>query len=188
MPGPEILIVDNFDSFTYTIQDYFVQLGAGVTVLQRPHVQKEELSHFKGVVFSPGPGNPANMPELLELVAFAVQTKPTLGICLGFQAIALHFGAKIKKGKPTHGKISSIQTDCTSWLYSNIPPHIEVVRYHSLQIENLLPPLVSRACLPTGELMAFEHLSLPVAGVQYHPEAYLTQFGHQTLRNWLDFC
>lgn len=184
-----ILLVDNFDSFTFTIADYLLQLGATVEVKSRSDVSPNDFSPFDGVLFSPGPGNPTEMPELLELIKAAISAKPVFGICLGFQAIGYIFGAEILQGLPMHGKLSTISIENPEhWLFSQIPYSFEVVRYHSLIVSELKSPLVGLAHAEGGELMAFAHENLPVAGVQFHPEAHLTAYGLRILENWLNLC
>ena len=185
---PSILLIDNFDSFTWNVADYLRQLGAAVCVKQRPMVKLAELADFDGIVFSPGPGNPTEMPDLLSLIAHTVEMKPCFGICLGFQAIAFHFGSSIVRSNPMHGKVSLVKTLPGKWLLAQVPPQFSVVRYHSLCVDRFLPPLAAVAVAHSGEWMAFEHQWLPIAGVQYHPEAHLTEFGHAVLANWLGLC
>lgn len=186
---PRILLVDNFDSFTFTIADYFLQLGAQVEVLDRERVSPEKFQDFDGIVFSPGPGNPVEMPHLLNLIKAAISMKPTFGICLGFQAIAYVFNANVEKGRPMHGKVSLIN-HCQPghWLLEGLDDSFTVVRYHSLVVRSVSAPLVSLAFTQGGECMALAHNNLPVAAVQYHPEAHLTRFGFEVLNNWLKFC
>lgn len=187
--GKHILLIDNFDSFTYTIADYLGRLGCRVKVLERNCVTQAQISAFDGIVFSPGPGSPADLPQLQELVQFALENKPVFGICLGFQAIAFHFGSDVLKGKPMHGKISSVQlTVPDHWLFDGIPAKFPVVRYHSLIVKEVNSPLIPLAITNEQEIMALAHQELPIAAVQYHPEAYLTAFGLQTFKNWINFC
>lgn len=183
-----ILLIDNFDSFTYNVWDYLSRSGAEVKVKRRNEVSVSEIFHYQGVVISPGPGNPKEIPELMNLVESAVTQKPTLGICLGFQAIAYHFGAEVQKGKPMHGKVSDVVVTHRGNLLKALPDTFQVVRYHSLIVTELKEPLIPLAVTDAKELMAFEHQNLPVAAVQFHPEAHLTQFGETIFRNWLDLC
>jgi anthranilate synthase component II len=181
----KILLVDNFDSFTFNIEDYLKQQGANVTVLNRSEIRIADYEMYDGIVFSPGPGNPANLPDLCMLVENAVISKPTFGICLGFQAIAFSLGAQIVKGIPRHGKLSKVFKVQDGKLLTGLPDQFDVVRYHSLFVKDLLPPLKILLETENKEIMAFEHSNLPVCGVQFHPEAYLSEGGLTFFRNWL---
>jgi anthranilate synthase component 2 len=187
MPNKKLLLLDNFDSFTYNLVDYLGQLGADCEVIRNNVSLKEITKHtFEGIVLSPGPEMPKKAGCLLEVVDFYHQKLPILGICLGHQAIGEFFGAKLVKAQyPMHGKISTIfcQKDT---LFDKLPNSFEVVRYHSLLLENLPSHLKSIAHTHKGELMAIRHNTLPIWGVQFHPEAILTQFGLEILRNWLE--
>jgi anthranilate synthase component 2 len=147
------------------------------------------LYGYDGLVISPGPGNAESMPDLRKMLELVLGKMPVLGICLGHQAIAHFYGASIIKARPMHGKISLVESLQESALLSGIPSAFRVVRYHSLVVSDLpselLPLLVSREdhCL-----MAFVHRNLPVMGIQFHPEAHLTEFGLPLLKNWLDVC
>lgn len=181
-----LLLLDNFDSFTFNLVDYFEQLGAAVTVVRNdvPLEQIQRLS-FEAIVLSPGPGVPQAagvMPALIEHYHAQV---PMLGICLGHQALGVHFGARLSKARrPMHGKISEI-TLTPDALWTGLPARVPVVRYHSLVLEHLPPPLVPLAHTAGGELMAFRHAYLPLYALQFHPEAILTTDGLRMLQNWL---
>ena len=182
-----ILLLDNYDSFTYNLVDYFAQLGVRCDV-QRNNVEINKLisKPYEGVIFSPGPEKPSKAGILMKVLDHFVGKVPILGICLGHQAIGLHYGAELVKAKkPMHGKISKI--NCMKHeLYRNIPKKHEVVRYNSLLIENVKSPLDVIAKTPSGEIMAIAHNRLPVWGLQYHPEAALSEYGLETLKNWVD--
>lgn len=185
-----ILLVDNFDSFTYNIFDYLCRLGADVKVCCRSEaLESSDLNEYDGLVISPGPGNPESMPDLKKVLDMVLGKMPVLGICLGHQAIAHFYGAAIIKARPMHGKISLVESLQDSVLLAGIPSAFRVVRYHSLVVSDLpselLPLLVSR---DDHCLMAFVHRNLPVMGIQFHPEAHLTEFGLPLLKNWLDVC
>ena len=184
----KILLIDNHDSFTYNIWDHLSILGAQVFVIRIEKVIPSHINHYDGIVLSPGPGNPANLPELEAIVRYIIPHFPVLGICLGFQALALEFGFEVEKGIPTHGKCCLVEKMEEGRLTQNLPPSFEVVRYHSLVVKKLNPPLIPLLQTKSGEIMAFEHESLPIAGIQYHPEAHLTAFGFEILKNWLSFC
>lgn len=180
-----ILILDNFDSFTYNLVDYFSQLEIEVEVL-RNNVPLDELisKKYSALVLSPGPGIPSKAGNLMQVLDFYYTKMPVLGICLGHQAIGEFFKGAIKKARhPRHGKISNIIHD-GDVLFRNIPTAFNVVRYHSLICSKLSDDLAIIAKTNTGEIMALKHKELPIYGLQFHPEAVLTQFGLEILRNW----
>ncbi|MGM0580242.1 MAG: anthranilate synthase component II [Bacteroidota bacterium] len=182
-----ILIVDNFDSFTYNLVDYFNQLGEECEVVRNNiNPEKLEKNKYSALVLSPGPGKPDEAGFLMDYIHAFENKLPILGICLGHQAIAKYFGGAIVKAiKPMHGKISNIQLLHKDEIFEGIENDFEVVRYHSLVVENLentlLKPL---AKTEENENMIFKHQFLPIYGIQYHPEAALTKFGLQILTNW----
>lgn len=183
-----ILILDNFDSFTYNLLDYFEQIGVSCKVF-RNDTDPEEIfqMHFRGVVLSPGPGQPEVSGNLMKVLRYYQHTHPILGICLGHQAIGLHFGAELVKAeKPMHGKLSTIfhKKDIP---FMGIKETIQVVRYHSLILKNLSEDLVITAETEVGEIMAIKHKNLPIHGIQFHPEAILTEKGLKMLHNWARF-
>ena len=180
-----ILLLDNFDSYTYNLLDYFGQLGIPAQVV-RNSVPLDEIEklQFDAIVLSPGPGTPDRAGNLMAVIKHYHQTKPMLGICLGHQAIGEFFGADLQKGlRPMHGKISTIfcREDA---IFENLPARMPVVRYHSLVLQNLPGALVPLAYTSDQELMAFRHVALPLYALQFHPEAILTIYGLDMLRNW----
>jgi anthranilate synthase/aminodeoxychorismate synthase-like glutamine amidotransferase len=181
-----LLLIDNFDSFTYNLEDYFLQLGISCEV-QRNDVPSShiDIKKYAGIILSPGPGSPRNAGNLMEVIDRYHHQIPMLGICLGHQAIAEYFGGKIKKGeRPMHGVLSEI-TCSEDELFQNIPSKINVVRYHSLIIDRLPDPLRCLAVSSSSEIMAIKHCTLPIYGLQFHPEAALTDYGMEILKNWL---
>jgi len=184
----QILLIDNLDSFTFNICEYLRILGCEVKVIRLEALNPSDFIGIHGVVISPGPGNPITNAKLIETVNYAINRFPVLGICLGFQAIALVFGSKVVRGNPMHGKISKVRKLSFGKLTKDLPVEFEVVRYHSLLVTELKFPLVPLLGTKTGELMAFEHNTMPIAGIQYHPEAHLTQYGFEILKNWLSLC
>jgi anthranilate synthase/aminodeoxychorismate synthase-like glutamine amidotransferase len=145
------------------------------------------LDGIEGIVISPGPETPEKANRLNEILAFLIGKRPILGICLGHQAIGVQLGARLVKAqKPMHGKISNIKAR-GGFLFTGIPDEFDVVRYHSLVLENLPMELKPLAVTDQGELMAFEFLEARVCGIQFHPEAALTEYGLKILRNWLTF-
>jgi anthranilate synthase/aminodeoxychorismate synthase-like glutamine amidotransferase len=180
-----VLLIDNYDSFTYNLQDYLQQIGLDCEVF-RNDVSLEVLKKrpYEALVLSPGPGKPEDAGNLMAIIEHFQQELPILGICLGHQALALHFGASIKKAAlPMHGKISTI-TCIDDPIFENIPPVFQVVRYHSLITHELPPQLTILARTEQNEIMAYRHINLPIYGLQFHPEAVLTEFGLQLLKNW----
>ncbi len=183
-----ILLIDNFDSFTYNLVDYFEQLGCTCHVV-RNNVPLEEIKkqQYFAMVISPGPEIPSRAGNLMEIIDYYHDKLPILGVCLGHQALGEYFGAKLGKAlKPMHGKLSRIFTR-DKLLFHKMPSSFNVVRYNSLIIKNLPANLVETAKTAEGENMAFRHISLPIAGVQFHPEAALTEYGLRMVQNWLDY-
>ncbi|MCS6796092.1 MAG: aminodeoxychorismate/anthranilate synthase component II [Raineya sp.] len=185
---PNILLLDNFDSFTYNLQDYLERLGAKCQVF-RNNIDIQEITQFQyqGVVLSPGPATPQKAGNLMQILDFYHDKLPILGVCLGHQAIGEYFGATLTHAHaPMHGKISEIFVK-PSILFANLPTKFKVVRYHSLVLQNLPQSLrvIALTCDSYQEIMALEHTNLPIFGVQFHPEAILCEYGLEILRNWL---
>jgi anthranilate synthase/aminodeoxychorismate synthase-like glutamine amidotransferase len=180
-----VLLLDNFESFTYNLQDYLYQIGLNCDVLRNDvPLEKIILKNYRAVVLSPGPGKPADAGNLLNVIDYYHDKLPMLGICLGHQALAAYFGATVRKADyPMHGKIS-LMNCYPDAVFNNIPDRFNVVRYHSLITENLPPVLKILAHTSENEIMAFRHISLPLYGLQFHPEAALTEYGLQLLKNW----
>jgi len=180
-----ILVVDNFDSFTYNLVDYFNQLELNVEVLRNNAPLKELLSEkYTGLVLSPGPGLPAEAGNLMKVLDYYHTKIPILGICLGHLAIGEFFGAEIRKAqKPMHGKISHLLHERDP-LFGSTPPVFNVTRYHSLICDKLSHELLVIAKTNSGEIMALKHRDLPIYGLQFHPEAVLSQYGLEILGNW----
>ena len=181
-----ILLLDSFDSFTYNLLDYFGQLGVPTQVV-RNNVALSEIQslNFEAIVLSPGPGKPREAGVLMELVAYYHDKLPMLGICLGHQAMGEFFGATLVKGiKPMHGKVSEITCEPDP-IFKNLPQVMPVVRYHSLVLQQPSKHMVPLAYTAAGELMAFRHVTLPLYALQFHPEAALTTYGLDILRNWI---
>ncbi len=184
---PQILLIDNYDSFTYNLYDYLAQLGAQCTVIRNDEYTLDELRKmdFDALMLSPGPKTPKDA-GLLQLIHAFHRSIPIMGICLGHQAICEYFGGTLRKASlPMHGK-TSLLTHTEHFLFDNIPSPYEVMRYHSLIIENLEnTDLEIISSTYEGEIMAIVHKELPVFGVQFHPESVLTKNGLQLLSNWL---
>lgn len=184
----KILLLDNYDSFTYNLYDYLLQTGVECRVLRNdalPLAAFENLE-FDAIVFSPGPKRPADAGLMLPFIERFYDRIPMLGICLGHQAIGAFFGAKLVKANvPMHGKTTAIRHTGHP-LFKGIPTQFTVMRYHSLLLESLdSTPLNCIATTDDGEIMALEHRNLPIVGVQFHPESILTEYGLKMLRNWV---
>ena len=182
-----ILLLDNFDSFTYNLVDYFQQLGVACEVRrnQEPLAALREIP-FTAICLSPGPETPERAGVMPALIQEYGDKVPMLGICLGHQALGVHFGARLTKAiRPMHGKLSTIQVKGPQGLFAGLPQAFSVTRYHSLVLQDLPPDLIVTAETAEKEIMAFRHRSLPLQGVQFHPEAWLTEHGLELLRNWV---
>lgn len=186
-----LLLLDNFDSFTYNLLDYLQQLGCEVEVRRNntPLAELQPLS-FDGIVLSPGPGTPAAAGVMPALIRAYHTQLPMLGVCLGHQALGEFFGATLQRSpKPMHGKVSDIEWVTASPLSAGLPARMPVTRYHSLALAQLPPALEALAyTAPGGEIMALRHRTLPLYGVQFHPEALLTPNGLALLGNWVKNC
>ncbi len=183
-----VLLFDNYDSFTFNLYDYLLQLGATVVVVRNDEMTLSEIKKLgiSGLVISPGPGRPEQSGILMQVLDYFIGKVPILGICLGHQAIGLHFGATLNKAPlPMHGKVSIINTS-NHTMWSGIKQEHKVCRYHSLALRLPLPKdLVVTATSNDGVVMALAHKVHPIWGLQYHPEAILTENGMYLLKNWL---
>ncbi|TGE26280.1 anthranilate synthase component II [Hymenobacter metallicola] len=187
-----LLLLDNFDSFTFNLLDYFQQLGATVQVV-RNDVPLEEIRQysFDAIVLSPGPGTPRQAGCLMQVIEEYHQRVPMLGVCLGHQALGEFFGAQLTRAaRPMHGKVSTMRVTGPDALFADLPAQISIVRYHSLIINSLPTDLQPLAYTHDDdhELMAFRHRTYPLYGVQFHPEALLTTHGLALLGNWVKSC
>lgn len=195
----KILVLDNYDSFVYTLNGYLQQLGAQTEVLRNDIVSEAELpellAKYDAVLLSPGPGTPADAGLSIPVVKFALATgKPVFGVCLGHQAIAEAMGATVTSAEELmHGKTSLVNHDA-SLIFKDVPQPFTATRYHSLAVVDSTVPedlIVTARTAPTdtskgGIIMGLQHKSLPIYGVQYHPESVLTQSGYLMLGNWLE--
>jgi anthranilate synthase component II len=184
-----ILMIDNYDSFTYNLVQYLGELGAEVAVFRNDEIsiEKAEAMRPSHIVLSPGPCTPNEAGVTLPVLQRLAGKAPILGVCLGHQAIGQAFGGKVVRAKQVmHGKVSRIQHD-RKGVFSEIPDAFVATRYHSLvvQRESLPECLEITAQAEDGEIMGLRHRSLPVEGVQFHPEALLTEHGHKMLQNFL---
>jgi para-aminobenzoate synthetase component II len=184
----ELLVVDNFDSFTYMFVDYLQQAGATCRVVRNNEPMTEFISEpVDGVVLSPGPGIPRKAGRLMDIIAHYHQHVPMLGVCLGHQALGEFFGATLGlAARPMHGKVSSVRVLTNEGILRGLPEAFEVTRYHSLLLTKLPADLMGVAVTDDGEVMAMRHRTLPLWGVQFHPEAALTQHGLQLVMNWIE--
>jgi len=191
--SPLLLIIDNYDSFTYNVSRYFEELGQQVRVALHDQISIEQIKAMRPdyLVLSPGPCRPKDAGISLDVVAAFAGDIPILGICLGHQCIVSHFGGEIIRAKQAvHGKTSKLFHNCTS-LFTDLENPFNVTRYHSLVVKQETLPDCFKVSAWTGddthidEIMAIEHRSLPIYGVQFHPEAVLTENGHALLDNFL---
>ncbi len=183
-----MILIDNYDSFTYNIVQYLQELGIEPKIFENDKITFEELKQlkFNSIIISPGAGSPDTAGISLEVIKEFYKTKKILGICLGHQCIAQFFGAEIIKSvNPTHGKTSKIYFDETSKLFKGIHQGFMATRYHSLEAANLPPTLKLSAQTKDNTIMALEHKIFPIYGVQFHPEAILSEYGHKLLENFI---
>jgi para-aminobenzoate synthetase component 2 len=187
----KILVVDNYDSFVFNLVQYLQQLGAECTVVRNDAIAAEEASKYDGVLISPGPGTPEKAGISVEMIKHCAQNSiPLFGVCLGHQAIGVAFGATVSRAPELlHGKTSLVYHQQEGVL-ADIPSPFTATRYHSLCVEKDSVPETLRITGSTdsGLVMSIEHTTLPIQGVQFHPESVLTEHGHQMLANWLVMC
>ena len=187
----KILVVDNYDSFVFNLVQYLQQLGAECTVVRNDAIAAEEASKYDGVLISPGPGTPEKAGISVEMITYCAQHSiPLFGVCLGHQAIGVAFGATVSRAPELlHGKTSLVYHQQEGVL-ADIPSPFTATRYHSLCVEKDSVPntLHITGTTDSGLVMSMEHTTLPIQGVQFHPESVLTEHGHQMLANWLVMC
>jgi anthranilate synthase/aminodeoxychorismate synthase-like glutamine amidotransferase len=185
---PRILLVDNYDSFTYNLAHLFEELGADVTVLRNDAVDADRAAALEPthLVVSPGPGRPDGAGTSLEILRRLAPTVPTLGVCLGHQAIVEAFGGEVGQAQAlVHGKASEVAHDGRG-IFAGLPEPLPAGRYHSLAATRVPDCLEVSARTPDGEVMAVRHRQLPVDGIQFHPESVLTPDGAELGRNFLE--
>jgi anthranilate synthase component II len=190
MSRKKILVIDNYDSFTWNLVHYLEELGADTTVVRNDELTVEEAlaQGADGILLSPGPCTPNEAGICVDLIKQAPADLPILGVCLGHQSIGQAFGGKVITAREIrHGKLSDIHQKGGD-LFEGLPETYRVVRYHSLAVrpEDLPEDLVADAFTDDGEIMALHHKTRPVYGVQFHPESILTEYGHALLKNFLD--
>jgi len=182
-----ILVIDNYDSFTWNLVHYLMELDAQVQVVRNDALTATEAiaSGARAFLISPGPRTPNEAGISLDLVAACAQAgKPLLGVCLGHQAIGQHFGGSVVRGGLMHGKTSPVEHDGTG-LFEGLPSPFTATRYHSLIVTDIPPALVVNATARDGSVMGFRHATLPIHSVQFHPESIATEHGHAMLANFL---
>jgi anthranilate synthase component 2 len=185
-----ILVIDNYDSFTWNLVHYLMELGQEVKVERNDALTARDAmaSNAEAFLISPGPCTPNEAGISLDLVAACAEAgRPLLGVCLGHQAIGQHFGGSVVRGGLMHGKTSAISHD-GSGVFAGIPSPFRATRYHSLVVENVPEELVVNATADDGFTMGFSHANLPIHGVQFHPESIATEHGHQLLANFLQIA
>jgi len=186
-----ILVIDNYDSFVFNLVQYLQQLGAECTVVRNDEVEASEAAKYDGVLISPGPGTPDKAGVSIAMINFCAEKSiPLFGVCLGHQAIGEAFGATVSRAPELlHGKTSQVIHNGAGVL-ANLPSPFTATRYHSLAVERNTVPAVLEITGSTesGVVMSMRHATLPIEGVQFHPESVLTEHGHQMLANWLVKC
>ena len=186
-----ILVVDNYDSFVFNLVQYLAQLGAECTVVRNDQVEASEAANYDGVLISPGPGTPDKAGVSIPMIRFCAEHSiPLFGVCLGHQAIGEAFGATVSRAPELlHGKTSVVNHNGKG-VMTNLPSPFTATRYHSLAVERETVPdeLEITGETESGVIMALRHKSLPIEGVQFHPESVLTEHGHKMLANFLVQC
>ncbi len=186
----KIVIIDNYDSFTYNLAHLVKELGAEVTVFRNDQFQLSELDRFDKIILSPGPGIPSEAGLLMDVIKKYAGRKPMLGVCLGHQAIGEAFGAKLTNlSEVYHG----VATPCTQFgndpIFEGLPKRIEIGRYHSWVVDKSGFPdcLDITAVSDDGQIMGLKHKNYDIRGIQFHPESVLTPDGKKMIQNWLEF-
>jgi anthranilate synthase component 2 len=185
-----ILVIDNYDSFTWNLVHYLMELGAEVEVVRNDDMSAGQAlsSGAEAFLISPGPKTPNEAGVSLDLVAACADAgRPLLGVCLGHQAIGQHFGGTVARGGLMHGKTSPVTHD-GSGLFAGLPSPFTATRYHSLIVENIPESLIVNATSDDGHVMGFRHATLPIHGVQFHPESIATDHGHAMLANFMQIA
>jgi para-aminobenzoate synthetase component 2 len=186
-----ILVVDNYDSFVFNLVQYLSQLGAECVVVRNDEIAASDAQKYDGVLISPGPGTPEEAGITMEMIRFCADKKiPLFGVCLGHQAIAAVFGGVVSRAPELlHGKTSQVHHK-QAGVFNELPSPFIATRYHSLAVERGSVPSELEITSETenGIVMGLRHKTLPIEGVQFHPESVLTEHGHAMLANWLAEC
>jgi para-aminobenzoate synthetase component II len=186
-----ILVIDNYDSFVFNLVQYLAQLGAQTTVVRNDQVEAAEAAKYDGVLISPGPGTPDKAGVSIAMIKYCAENSiPLFGVCLGHQAIGEAFGATVSRAPELlHGKTSQVNHNGLG-VMKNLPTPFTATRYHSLAVERDTVPaeLEITGSTDSGVVMSLRHRTLPIEGVQFHPESVLTEHGHKMLGNWLVQC
>lgn len=186
-----ILVIDNYDSFVFNLVQYLGQLGAECVVVRNDEIAVTEADNFDGVLISPGPGVPEEAGVSMEMIRYCADKKiPLFGVCLGHQAIAAVFGGVVSRAPELlHGKTSQVHHNEVG-VFTELPSPFTATRYHSLAVERDSVPadLQITGETESGIVMGLRHKTLPIEGVQFHPESVLTEHGHMMLANWLTEC
>ena len=186
-----ILVIDNYDSFVFNLVQYLGQLGAECVVVRNDEIAVNEADNFDGVLISPGPGVPEEAGVSMEMIRYCADKKiPLFGVCLGHQAIAAVFGGVVSRAPELlHGKTSQVHHKEVG-VFTELPSPFTATRYHSLAVERDSVPsdLQITGETESGIVMGLRHKTLPIEGVQFHPESVLTEHGHLMLANWLTEC
>jgi anthranilate synthase component 2 len=185
-----ILVIDNYDSFTWNLVHYLMELGAKVEVVRNDALSAGQAitSGAQGFLISPGPCTPNEAGISLDLVGAAADADlPLLGVCLGHQSIGQYFGGTVERGGLMHGKTSPVTHDGTG-MFAGVPSPFVATRYHSLIVNHIPDTLVVNARSDDGHVMGFRHVTKPIHGVQFHPESIATEHGHAMIANFLRIC
>ncbi len=188
--GPRVLMIDNYDSFTFNLVQYLGELHADLHVVRNDQAAIEELldGEWDAVVVSPGPCTPSEAGISVEAMRrFPEAGVPALGVCLGHQSLATAFGGRVVRHEPVHGKTTEVEHDGRG-VFEGLPSPLTVGRYHSLVVDPELPAQLEATAFGGGVLMAMRHRELPAVGVQFHPESVLTPEGKSMLENFLKSC
>jgi len=188
-----ILIIDNYDSFTYNLVQYIGSMNNDIKIIKNDELQLNQIKmmEISHIIISPGPGNPKNTGICLEIISQLSRYIPTLGVCLGHQAIAYSYNAKIMNCKNiVHGKTSMITHNNKSILFNNIPNKFSATRYHSLCVDRKFRDnsISITSWSDDGEIMSLEHNQYPIYGIQFHPESILTTYGMQIVKNFINIA
>lgn len=187
--GGSIVIIDNYDSFTYNLSHLIKELGADVTVYRNDKFTLDQLEKFDKIVLSPGPGIPSEAGLLLDVIKAYAGKKPILGVCLGHQAIGESFGGKLTNlSQVYHGVATPCHITKDDYLFKGLPEKIEIGRYHSWVVDTKDFPdcLEVTSVSDEGYIMSLRHKEYDIRGIQYHPESVLTKDGKKILKNWLE--